>query len=131
MTLPLSSTITIRSRILNVTTWSPITEATFTATQDFSKLKVTEIMYNPPDMGVIASDQLEFLELKNTGSTPLSLSSAQFNVGITYTFPSTFVLNAGQFVVLCSNANSFATKYPGVTLDRRLHRASFEWGAKR
>jgi hypothetical protein len=46
-------------------TWSAATEATFTTTQDFTKLKVTEIAYNPPDAGAVNGSELEFAELKN------------------------------------------------------------------
>lgn len=106
----LSGAGTLQARVLNGSTWSAMTSATFTSAQDFSTLKVTELMYNPPD-----GQEFEFLELKNTGSVALDLSGATFTSAISYTFPADSVMNAGQFIVLAADAPSLAAKYPGVT----------------
>src|SRR5579862_224206 len=111
----MNGTVTLRARIYDGTNWSALQDNTFTAPQDFSTLKVTEIMYNPPDFDGVDGQQFEFIELKNTGSVALNLSGAQFTSGIVYTFPSGAVINPGQFIVLASNPQQFAIKYPGIT----------------
>ncbi|MGE5609608.1 MAG: CotH kinase family protein, partial [Bacillota bacterium] len=43
--IPLNQTVTVKARTLSGTTWSALTEATFTF--DMSALRITELMYNP------------------------------------------------------------------------------------
>ncbi len=111
----LNGTITLRSRVLSSGVWSALTDSTFTAPQDFSKLKVTEIMYNPPDFEGLDGQEFEFIEMKNTGTVTLNLSGAQFTSGIQYTFPSGATVAPGGFIVLVANPADFALKYPAVT----------------
>jgi hypothetical protein len=103
----------IRARVKDGTAWSALTEATFYTIQDFSKLKITEIMYNPSGPTDIDSDNLEFLELKNTGPDTLDLSGVSFSSGINFTFTNNTVLLPGQFFLLARNAALFQDKYPG------------------
>ena len=49
--------------------------------------------------------------MKNIGASTLNLSLAQFSNGIRYTFPTGSRLQAGQFVVLASNAEQFQGRY--------------------
>ena len=74
-------------------------------------LKVTEIMYNPPTWGNVTSDDLEFLELKNTGTTPLDLGSWTLADGVDYRFPVATTLAPGAFIVLAENAGRFQERY--------------------
>jgi hypothetical protein len=106
----------VRSRVLSAGDWSALVEATFYPPQDLSKLALTEIMYHPPDLGLTPGNDLEFLELKNTGTTNLDLSGLTFTSGITFTFTNGTILGPGQFFVLARNAAAFALKYPGVTV---------------
>jgi hypothetical protein len=106
----------VRARVLSGGQWSALTQATFFPPQDLSKLALTELMYNPPDWGAIPGNNLEFLELKNTGTNALNLSGLTFTSGITFTFTNGTILGAGEFFVLARNAESFAVKYPGVTI---------------
>jgi len=96
--------------------WSALVEASFATPQDLSKLALTEIMYNPPALGAIPGNDLEFIELKNIGLTPLDLSGLTFSSGINFTFTNGTVLAPGQFCVLARNGGAFATKYPGVPI---------------
>src|SRR5690606_22449182 len=72
---------------------------------------ITEIMYHPPDEGIIVGDDYEFIELKNTGSEPVELSGVSFADGIEYVFPAGSEIGAGEFVVLAANAVRFQEKY--------------------
>ncbi len=107
---------TVRARVLSGGQWSALVEATFYPPQDLSRLCLNEIMYNPPALGVISGNNLEFLELKNYGTNTLNLSGLTFSAGITYTFPNGTLLAPGGFFVLARDAAAFATKYPGVTV---------------
>ena len=111
----LNATTTVKARILNGSTWSALLEATFYSAQDFTGLKVTEIMYNPPDWGALLGNDLEFVELKNTGATTLDLSGVQFSGGISFVFPNGTSMALGEFIILASNSVQFQAKYPGVT----------------
>src|SRR5436189_3178273 len=64
----------VRARVKDGVNWSAIVEATFYTLQDFTKLKLTEIMYNPPGTTNLDGDNFEFLELKNTGPATLDMS---------------------------------------------------------
>lgn len=114
--ITITAATTVRARVLTATNWSAIIEYVFFPPQDFSKLLITEIMYHPPNIGAVDSDEYEFVELKNAGTNTLSLGGLRFN-GITYTFPANSTLAPGQFYVIVHNAARFAEKYPGVTIN--------------
>ncbi|HXI51948.1 MAG TPA: lamin tail domain-containing protein, partial [Candidatus Saccharimonadales bacterium] len=111
--LPINAPTVVRARVLAGTNWSALIEYTFHPPQDFSKLAVTEIMYNPPAIGLVDGDEFEFLELKNTGAVTLHLSGLRFTAGITFSFTNGTTLAPGAFFVLVRNPAQFAAKYPG------------------
>lgn len=114
--IPINAPTIVRARVLSSGNWSALVEAVFYPPQDLTKLALTEIMYHPPDMGPTSGNNLEFLELKNTGTTNLNLSGLTFSSGITFTFTNGTMLGPGQFFVLVRNAAAFASKYPGATI---------------
>ncbi|MES2469175.1 MAG: lamin tail domain-containing protein [Verrucomicrobiota bacterium] len=73
-------------------------------------LRVTEIMYDPPAGGAFAAGEYEYLELSNTGATPLTISGANFTEGISFTF-GTLILAPGQRVLLVKNEAAFQSRY--------------------
>jgi hypothetical protein len=111
----LNAATQVRARVKNGATWSAIAEATFYPTQDFTPLAITELMYNPPPFGAYPGNDLEFLELQNTGTNTLDLSGLSFT-GITFNFTNGTLLGPGEFLVLARNVTAFAAKYPGVTV---------------
>lgn len=114
--LTLNAHTVIRARIFFTNAWSPIIKATFFTAQEFSKLLVTEIMYNPPTFTPFAGDEFEFLELKNTGLVPLDLSGLTFS-GIDFTFTNGTMLEPGAFFLLARNNTTFSNKYPHVQVN--------------
>ena len=104
----------VRARVLSGAIWSALVEAVFYPPQDLSKLALTEIMYNPPAVGLTNGDDFEFIELKNTGTNTLNLSGLNFS-GVGFTFTNGTLLTPGGFCVLVRNPVAFADKYPGVT----------------
>jgi hypothetical protein len=112
----LSSPTLVRARVKSGTNWSALVEAQFFPPQDFSKLQLSEIMYNPPKVGSTDGDEFEFLELVNTGTNTLDLSGVIFSSALRFTFTNETLLEAGQYLVLARNAAQFAACYPGVPL---------------
>jgi hypothetical protein len=115
---PLSMNLSarVKARALSGAVWSAVTEAPFFVTNDLSSLLITEIMYHPPDAGTISGSSFEFIELKNAAATNLDLSGVHFSSGPGYSFPIGTIVGPGQFVVLATDTNAFASKYPGVSL---------------
>ncbi|HWN94271.1 MAG TPA: lamin tail domain-containing protein, partial [Methylomirabilota bacterium] len=114
---PLNAQTLVQARIKNGTNWSGLTAAVFRTPQDFSKLAITEIMYNPPAWGAVAGDELEFLEFKNIGTNTLNLGGLTFTAGINFTFPNGTLLAPGQFFLLARNAFAVQSRYPGVAVN--------------
>lgn len=114
--IPLAEPVTVLARIRNGTNWSGLTRAVFEPAQNRAGLAITEIMYNPPAFESFSGNDLEFIELKNTGATPIPLGTLSFAAGIAYTFPDGARIDPGQFIVLARNPSAFAARYPGVAV---------------
>jgi len=109
--VPLPRTTTVKARVLGGGTWSALTEASFTL--DMSALRITELMYHPADPqppGSYTAEEFEFIELQNTGTTPLNLKGIKFGDGVTFTFPD-MVLDVGARTVLVKNKAAFQSLY--------------------
>lgn len=73
-------------------------------------LLIDELMYHP------ASEELseQWLELYNPGDVPQDISGWSFTKGITYTFPTGTVVDAGSYLVVASDVEAFGLAYPDV-----------------
>ncbi|GAB4430757.1 MAG: hypothetical protein Kow0031_11690 [Anaerolineae bacterium] len=90
--------------------WSALRQADFNVVAQDNPLRITEVMYNPPN-----GDDFEYIELFNSGSAPVELARLIFDDGIRYRFPpNTPPLGAGEYAVLVSNPTAFALQYPSV-----------------
>jgi CotH kinase protein/Fn3 associated/Lamin Tail Domain/Concanavalin A-like lectin/glucanases superfamily/Immunoglobulin I-set domain/Chitobiase/beta-hexosaminidase C-terminal domain/Bacterial TSP3 repeat len=107
----------VQARIRNGTNWSGLTTAVFYTPQDLTRLAITEIMFNPPSFGPWSSDDLEFVELKNSGTNTLNLGTLTFTSGISFTFTNRTRLAPGEFFVLGRNAAALQSKYPGLLVN--------------
>jgi len=107
----------IQARIRNGNQWGGLALADLFPPQDLSLLAITEIMYNPQGFEAWDGGELEFLELKNTGTDALNLGGLTFSAGIEFTFPIGTRLGPGQFFVLGRNSTAFESLYPGHALD--------------
>jgi len=79
--------------------------------QNYGDLLITEIMYNPLDMLPVDGDQLEFIEIKNTGTETVNMAGVHFTDGIEYTFYQDKLIHPGEFIVLVKENPSFFTRY--------------------
>ena len=109
--VPLTTTVTVKARALQGTTWSALTEATFTAGSLGVPLRISEIMHNPPGGSIY-----EFIELQNTSETLVDLSGLYFD-GIQFRFIEGSVLGQGERLVLGSNkaTNNWNARYASIS----------------
>jgi len=77
------------------------------------QLTITKIMYHPETSTQFPnSDDMEFLEIRNTGTTSGNLSGVYFmGTGVVYQFPANSTLGPGLCVIIASNATVFQARY--------------------
>jgi hypothetical protein len=114
--IPLMWTTRVLARARSGSNWSALVETTFFPVQDESLLVITEVHYHPQDEGSIPGDDLEFIELQNTGAAVLDLSLMQFTRGITFTFPAGTRLDPDARAVLGRNPSALAALHPGLSV---------------
>ena len=76
-------------------------------------LVITKINYNPStSTSFPKSDDQEFIEIKNTGTTNVNLTGVYFAaLGVSYQFPANSSIVGNQSIFLASNATVFQSKY--------------------
>jgi hypothetical protein len=94
----------VKSRVLDGDNWSALNEAVYAIGPVAENLRITEIMYNPPDANE------EFIELQNIGTETINLNLVSFTNGVDFTFPS-IELAAGQYTVVVQNRSIFEARY--------------------
>ena len=109
----LNASAVVKARYYSGSVWSALNEAAFVIEELGLPLRFTEIMYNPPE-----GDAYEFIEIMNTGATPVDLSGLGLS-GVKHSFSVGRVLAPGEVIVLASDisSNAFAAKYPGVRVE--------------
>ena len=70
---------------------------------------INEIMYHPSS----ELETEEYIELYNSGGTPVNLTGWKFTNGVAFTFPNVSVA-AGGYLVVAANQAAFTAKYPSV-----------------
>ena len=80
------------------------------------KLVINKINYHPLESNDFPeSNDLEFIEIKNTGTTTINLTGYYFKeLGLTYVFPSNSTILSNKSIYLASNSTVFKEKY-GIT----------------
>jgi hypothetical protein len=108
----LANSVTIRARSLQGSTWSAITEATFSVGTPGTPVRIAEIQFDPP-----GGSAYEFVELRNLAGRSIDLSGFNFE-GIEYRFPAGSILPARAVWLLASNNDptAFAGRYPGAAV---------------
>ncbi len=89
-----------------------------------TSLVISEIMYHPKSVTTaemnsgFATDDFEYLVLKNIHSQPLDLTGIHFTAGIAFSaeLNALSYLPAGASVVLAANPDAFRLRHPGATL---------------
>ena len=82
-------------------------------------LVITKIHYNPQETVTFPeSDDLEFIEIKNTESTIVSLTGIYLiKLGVSYQFPQNATIEAGESIYLAGDATTFQNKYGIIPFD--------------
>jgi hypothetical protein len=86
--------------------WSAPAAATYVI--EMPKLAITEIMYNP---GGEATNDFEFIEVKNVGTHSINLKGFHFSEGIDFTFTNSVELAVGRLGVLVKGLAAFTNRY--------------------
>jgi hypothetical protein len=108
--------VTIRTRTRSGSVWSAIAEAEFTtaAPADGTNLRIVELHYNPASQpGVADAQTLEFIELLNPSSQPVSLDNVQITqfASTPYSFPAGLILGPGERIVVAKDPATFTAMY--------------------
>ncbi len=105
----------IKSFIAARIAWMTANLGSFSACSNVAvpQLTITKINYHPQSSTQFPdADELEFIEIRNTGSTSANLSGIYFQgTGFVYQFPANTTLGAGLCVIIASNATVFQSKY--------------------
>ena len=102
--ITLNNSVQVKARVLDGSTWSALTEATFAVGPVAENLRITEIMYYPNDPNT------EYVELQNIGAETINLNLVKFTNGIDFTFPN-MELAPGEYVVVVQDREAFETRY--------------------
>jgi hypothetical protein len=108
----------LKTRTFYNGTWSALSELSLIVAADFKDLKITEIHYHPVNRNELQDSVFEFIELKNTGKSTLTLEGIQFTKGIRYRFPSESYLKPHEFVVIASHKRYFYELYYFMPFDQ-------------
>ena len=111
--LTLNGSTVVKARgLAGANNWSALVEATFTVEERSSPLRISELMFNP-----VGGSLYEYLELLNTGGTPVALGGYSFE-GVSFVFAPGTTLDPGARLVLANNGNPslWAARYPGVSV---------------
>ncbi len=74
------------------------------------KVVINEIMYHPPD----DRDELQWIELHNTGDRAIDLAGWALVQGVRFTFTNSLSLPPSGFIVIARDRGAFVTHYPEV-----------------
>ncbi len=115
---PISITgdVTVRARAFNGGEWSALNEADFTTTVpgDVTKLRITELQYHPANFpGVVDDEDLEYIELLNTGGLAVSLDGVEIGgfASNPYVFDNGQILMPGERIVVTRSPAVFQSVY--------------------
>jgi len=104
----------IKARILQDNKWSSLAEMTFAMQSVVDGLRISEIMYHPPETGNPEDPNTEYIELMNISDKPIPLGLVRFTRGITFELPS-IELAANDVVLIVKDSVAFENMY-GVDL---------------
>lgn len=102
----------VRTRVKRGGEWSTLVEAAFMLP---SALRISELMYHPPDPPLgspYVADDFEYIELTNTGEAPLPLAGHRFANGIEFAFgEEAGALAPGERALLVAKRAAFESRY--------------------
>jgi hypothetical protein len=119
-TVVLTTSSTLKARLLSGVTWSPITTAEFVVNAvpaSASNIVVSEFLYNPAAASPaeiaagFGDNDFEFIELMNVGPGSVDMSGCNLSGGVNFDFdvadPVTLTLAPGQRIIVAANLAAF------------------------
>jgi len=100
----------VKARTLVGGRWGALNEAVFAVGPVAESLRISEIMYHPPEAGHPNDPNTEYIELVNVGSEVINLNLVRLLAGVEFTFPSFKLPPAGCCLVVKDLA-AFEAKY--------------------
>jgi len=112
----ISERTTIKARIKNRASWSPVRMSDFHPAGDPADLQISEILYEPMPTVEVDGKELEFVEIRNSGPENISLDGMEISGGIDFVFPAGLSVAPGKHIVVVSNVAAFSVQNPGVKI---------------
>lgn len=114
--IELTAGITVKARVWTGGAWSALNEAAFSvgATPSAANLAIVELNYHPaPHPGITDEEDLEFIEILNTGNQTLDISGVQIAdfASTPYVFANGTMLAAGERLVVARNPSVLQSVY--------------------
>ncbi len=100
----------VKARALSGTSWSALNEATFAVGPVAESLRISEIMYHPPDSGGSNDPNTEYIELTNIGAATINLNLVRFCDGVDFTF-APVELGPSRYLLVVKDRDAFAARY--------------------
>ncbi len=110
--IPLTKSTRIQARAQKGSALSALSEAVFAVGPVAESLRISEIMYHPPDAGDADDPNREYIELTNIGAAAINLNLVRFTMGIDFTFPDFELAPQGRCLVVRHQA-AFEARYGG------------------
>ena len=112
ITLTASARITARVRVPanQYSPWSGLAQPVFAVGPVAEDLRISEIMYHPPDAGDPNDPNTEYIELTNIGPEPVNVNLVRFTSGVDFTF-SSFELAPADYCLVVKDVAAFEFKY--------------------
>lgn len=107
----ISNSTHIRARAVSSGTWSAMTDIYLLIRTELNDIKITEIHYQPLPEAQHSCDELEFVELKNTGTSALNLKGLKILGAVRYLFINDHHFGPGEFFVIASDRMAFFNRY--------------------
>ncbi|TWT78311.1 CotH protein [Posidoniimonas polymericola] len=114
--IAINAGVTVNARAQQFGEWSALNQAEFSpeAAGDIGALRITELQYHPADFPVVLDDEdLEYLEILNTGDAAVSLDGVQITgfASLPYDFEAGLTVDAGERIVVARNVAEFQSFY--------------------
>ena len=106
----LDASARVRARARSGAAWSALNEAVYAVGPVAESLRISEIMYHPPNTGHPDDPNAEYIELVNVGSQAINLHLVRFTNGIDLTFGDV-TLAPWEYAVLVKDIPVFETTY--------------------
>jgi len=114
--ITLNGSTQVRARALVGNRWSALNSATFAVGPVAKRVRISEIMYHPPETGSPDDPNLEYIELVNIDAESIDLNLVRFTDGVDFTFGSV-VLAPGDYTLVVKDIDAFETRYgPGLPI---------------